>query len=180
MLKNTENSYGLIARLLHWIIAFSIIGLISVGFFMSSMENSPEKAELYGIHKAFGVIVLSLIVLRIIWRFSNKTVLPADGLPNIIKLAAKSGHFLLYIFMLIMPISGIMMSRLMGYDVSVFGLFTIPALTKDEVLAGFFYKIHTTAIWGFVVIIILHVGAAFYHHFIRKDNTLLRMLRKVK
>ncbi len=178
MLRNTENSYGLIARILHWIIAFAIIGMISVGFFMSSMEPSPEKSELYGMHKAFGVTALSLIVLRIIWRLSNKVVLPLADLPNILKLAAKSGHFLLYVFMLIMPISGIMMSRFAGYDISVFGLFTIPALEKNEWLSGIFHTTHVTAVWGFVIIIIMHIGAAFYHHFIRKDKVLMRMIKQ--
>ena len=54
MLKNTKNSYGSIAKILHWVIGFSIIGLIAVGFTMSSMDPAPEKFELYAIHKAFG------------------------------------------------------------------------------------------------------------------------------
>jgi len=177
MLRNTENSYGLIARILHWVIAFSIIGLISVGFLMSSMESSPEKFELYGTHKAFGVIVLSLIVFRIIWKLYDKGVLPPSDLPQIMKLAARSGHFLLYVFMLIMPISGVMMSRFAGYDISVFGLFVIPGLEKNEGLSTLFHTIHVTAIWGFIAVIIMHIGAAFYHHFIRKDNVLMRMIK---
>jgi len=179
MLKNTENSYGLIARILHWVISFSIIGLICVGFFMSSMESSPEKFELYGMHKAFGVIVLSLIVFRIIWRLCDNVVLPPSGLPQMIRLAAKSGHFLLYVFMLIMPISGIMMSRFGGHDIPVFGLFVIPAFEKKGELATIFHTIHVTAIWGFIAVIIMHIGAAFYHHFIRKDNVLMRMIKQL-
>ncbi|MCF8493895.1 MAG: cytochrome b [Rickettsiaceae bacterium] len=178
MLRNTENSYGLIARILHWVIAFSIIGLISVGFFMSSMEPSPEKFELYGMHKAFGVIVLSLVVLRIIWRLSNKVVLPLADLPNIMKLAAKLGHLLLYIFMLIMPISGVMMSRFGAHDIPVFGLFVIPGLEKNEELSTLFHTIHVTAIWGFIAMILMHIGAAFYHHFIRKDNVFVRIIKQ--
>lgn len=180
MLRNTENSYGLIARILHWVVAFSIIGLICVGFFMSSLESSPEKFELYGMHKAFGVTVLFLIVLRIIWRLSDKIVLPPSDLPHIMKLGAKSGHFLLYLFMLIMPISGVMMSRFGGYDIPVFGLFTISSLEKNKELATLSHTIHVTAIWGFIALIVLHIGAAFYHHFVRKDNVLIRMLKQIK
>ena len=106
MLKNTKNSYGSIAKILHWVIGFSIIGLIAVGFTMSSMDPAPEKFELYAIHKAFGVTIFMLIMLRILWRFTNKTVQSANGVPAILQLAAKTGHFLLYIFMLMMPISG--------------------------------------------------------------------------
>ena len=178
MIKNTETSYGSIAKILHWLIAAAMIGLITVGFIMSSMDSTPEKYELYGMHKAFGVTVLLLVALRIIWKFSNKVVNPPANLPNILKLAAKSGHFLLYVFMLIMPISGILMSRFGGHDISVFGMFIIPATKKTPELAGLFHKIHVIGIWAFIVIIVLHIGAAFYHHFIRKDDVLIRMLNK--
>jgi len=178
MLKNTENSYGSIAKILHWVIGFSIIGLIAVGFLMSSMDPAPEKFELYGIHKAVGVTVLMLIILRILWRFANKTVQAAEGVPPILQLAAKAGHLLLYIFMLTMPISGIMMSRFGSYDISVFNLFTIPAVTeKNTALASFFHSTHEYAAWGFVILITTHILAALYHHFVRKDTTLIRMVK---
>lgn len=114
MLKNTENSYGLIAKTFHWLIALAIIILITVGFIMSAMEPSPDKYELYNMHKSSGVIVLMLVILRLLWRFSNKIVQPPENLPNILKLAAKSGHFMLYVFMLLMPISGVLMSYFGG------------------------------------------------------------------
>ena len=178
MLKNTENSYGSIAKILHWVISFSIIGLIAVGFFMSSMDPAPEKFKLYGIHKAFGVTIFMLIILRILWRFTNKTVQAAEGVPPILQLAAKAGHLLLYIFMLTMPISGVMMSRFGGHDISVFNLFTIPAVAeKNMEIAGFFHSTHGYAAWGFVIVITTHILAALYHHFVRRDNTLIRMVK---
>ena len=177
MLKNTEDSYGFVTRFFHWVIAIAIISLITVGFTMSSMDPSPEKAELYGMHKASGVMVFMLIILRLLWKFSNKAVNPPKDLPNILKLAAKSGHFLLYVFMFSMPISGILMTCFSGYDVSVFGLFVIPAAEKDPAIAGIFYQIHTIGIWAFMAVIILHVGGALYHHFIRRDNVLIRMIK---
>lgn len=178
MLKNTENSYGSIAKILHWVIGFSIIGLIAVGFTMSSMEPAPEKFELYGMHKAFGVTVFMLIILRILWRLTNSTVKAAEGVPAILQLAAKAGHLLLYVFMLTMPISGVLMSRFGGYDISVFNIFTIPAAAeKNMELAGLFHSTHGYAAWGFVILIVTHILAAFYHHFIRKDNTLIRMIK---
>ena len=178
MIKNTDNHYGIIAKIFHWLIAIIIINLIAVGFIMSNMSPSPDKYELYGMHKASGVVVLMLVTLRVLWKLSNKAVKPPADLPNILKLAAKSGHFILYIFMLLMPISGILMSYFGGNDVSAFGLFTITA-TIDKVpqIAGLFHQMHVLGIWAFIAIIILHVGAAFYHHFIRRDDVLMRMIK---
>ncbi len=178
MLKNTENSYGSITKILHWIIGLFIICLIAVGFTMSSMDPSPEKFELYGMHKAFGVIVLCLVAIRILWRITNATVQAADGIPPILQLAAKAGHLFLYIFMLVMPISGVLMSRFGGYPISVFEIFTIPAASeKSPELAKLFHATHGYAAWGFVILISAHILAALYHHFIRKDNTLVRMIK---
>lgn len=178
MLSNTKNSYGLISKLFHWIIAFSIFGLIFVGFTMADMAPSTEKYELYGMHKAFGTVIFMLIVLRLIWKFSDKTVEPPKDLPPILALLAKTGHFLLYVFMLSMPISGILMSYFAGYNVPVFGLFTIPAAAStSSQLAGIFHGIHTIGIFAFVAVIVLHIIAALYHHFIRRDGVLMRMIK---
>lgn len=178
MFKNTENTYGFVAKFFHWVVSFGIIALIAVGFLMSSMDPSPDKYELYGMHKASGVIILILIFLRLLWRFLGTRVHPVEGLPFMIKLAASVGHFLLYIFMLSMPISGILMSRFGGHDINVFNLFIIPAFAeKSPEIAGIFYQIHTLGVWAFIAIIAMHIGAAFYHHFIRRDNVLMRMIK---
>ncbi|HJK86226.1 MAG TPA: cytochrome b [Candidatus Megaira endosymbiont of Nemacystus decipiens] len=177
MLKNTTNSYGLIAKLFHWVMAIIIISLASVGFFMSSMDNSPDKYELYAMHKAMGTIALLLVSLRLLWKMLNQKVMPAKGLPSIIILAAQLGHFVLYIFMLLMPASGLLMSLFGGYDVQVFNIFTIESWEKNSYLSSLFHDVHTTSALMLVAIIALHSLAALYHHFIRKDRTLIRMIK---
>ena len=105
MLKNTLSSYGLIAKLFHWLIGIAIIGLLVIGFIMVSMLPSADKWQLYAMHKAIGVVVLFFVLLRLLWRFINvKLELPAD-LPLWQKLASKITHYLLYIFMFLMPVS---------------------------------------------------------------------------
>ena len=178
MLKNTKNSYGLITKILHWFVGLFIICMIIVGFTMSSMVSSPEKFELYKMHKAFGIIVLSLVVVRILWRITNTNVQAAAGVSSILQLAARIEHLLLYIFMLIMPISGVLMSRFAGFPVSVFDIFTIPAASeKSPELAKFFHETHQYTAFGLVALITIHILAALYHHFIRRDNTLTRMIK---
>ena len=123
MLKNTLSSYGLITKLFHWFIGIAIVGLLVIGFIMVSMLPSADKWQLYSMHKATGVLVLFLVSLRVLWRLVNvKLELPAD-LPLWQKLASKITHYLLYIFMFLMPVSGILMSRFGGHEINVFNLF---------------------------------------------------------
>ena len=129
-------------------------------------------------HKAFGVVVLFLIILRILWRITNITVQSVEGVPHILQFLAKAGHFFIYVLMLVMPVSGILMSRFGGYPISVFGLFTIPPTSEtNSELAGIFYTIHGYTAWLLVFLISIHTAAALYHHFIRKDRTLIRMIK---
>ncbi|MCP5363258.1 MAG: cytochrome b [Rickettsiaceae bacterium] len=177
MLKNTVSSYGLISKLFHWLIGIAIIGLLVIGFTMVSILPSTDKWQLYAMHKATGVVVLFFVLLRFLWRFINiKLELPAD-LPLWQKLASKITHYLLYIFMFLMPVSGILMSRFGGHEINVFNLFIIPPLEKNIILARFFNNLHEVSAFLFAALIGLHISAGLYHHFIRKDNILSRMIK---
>lgn len=177
MLKNTSSSYGLITRLFHWLISVAMITMIIVGFTMTSMAPSDDKWQLYGLHKASGVLVLALVFFRLLWRIINATVdLPSD-LPGWQKLASNLTHYLLYMFMFLMPISGLLMASLGGHDINVFDLFTVSAFVKNIPVATFFHSIHVISAWGFSGLIALHICAGLYHHFIRRDNILVRMVR---
>ncbi|HPF79071.1 MAG TPA: cytochrome b/b6 domain-containing protein, partial [Alphaproteobacteria bacterium] len=79
LLKNTKETYGLIAKAFHWPTAIIIMALILVGLYMGSMENGPDKLQVYMLHKSFGILVLWLVGLRIVWRLINTQ--PA-ALPN--------------------------------------------------------------------------------------------------
>src|SRR5689334_2393960 len=124
MLKNTEQSYGSVAKFFHWAIFLLIAGLLTVGYIMTGMENGPDKFQLIGLHKSIGVTVLTLALIRLGWKLANVAPLLPDSLHRYEKLAAHTGHALLYMLMIIMPISGWLMSSAAGFSVSVFGLFT--------------------------------------------------------
>lgn len=177
MYKNTENQYGFIAKLLHWSIAIIIFGLITVGFIMSSMQPSDAKWQLYGMHKATGFIILLLVLFRIFWRIINITVMPPVGIPFWQMIASRLAHYGLYVCMLTMPLSGTFMSLYAEHNIDVFGMFTLQAFEEKNLpLAKILHDIHFTTIWILCALITLHILAALYHHFIRKDNTLLRMI----
>lgn len=176
MIKNTENSYGTVAKILHWIVALMIISLIIVGFVMSDMENSDQKWQLYGAHKATGVLVLALIIVRLLWRLVNKTVLLPATVPAWQKKLAYITHIFLYCAMLTMAISGFSMSVIGGHAIDFYGLFVIPAFAKNEAVAKIFWQIHGYTAYIIVGLIATHFLGALYHHYVLKDNVLVRMI----
>ena len=174
-LANNEYEYGGIARTFHWIIALLIMGLILVGLYMGTMEYSPQKLQVYGLHKSFGLLVLWLASARIIWRFVS---LPPDALGTHAaweRGLAKITHVFLYIAMFGMPLSGWIMSSAGEFPVVFFG-YEMPALTgKNESLAHLMREVHETMAFILIGAILLHAAGAFKHHLLDKDTTLRRM-----
>ena len=174
--RNSPSSYGWVAKSLHWFMAVMILGMLAVGLYMSDMELSPQKLQLYGWHKSVGSVLLGLFFVRITWKLLNPSVaaLPAPAWQRI---AAKATHSAFYALMLAMPLSGWLMSSAYGFPVSVFGLFTLPDLVSpDKEWAEVFYEAHELGMLALFALIALHVLAALKHHLFDKDATLKRML----
>ncbi len=174
---NSENKYGFVAKFFHWVIAALIIGLIIAGLYMTDMEASDNKWELYNLHKLFGVIVLGLIIFRIIWKILNKGK-PAmlDTYSKAERIVAATVHGMLYIMMLVMPLSGWLMSSFGGYSVMFFGIDIMLPVEKDKDIGTIFHEIHNIGGSVFIILLTLHIAGALKHHFIDKDITLKRML----
>lgn len=173
-IKNNKDHYGLIAILLHWLVALLIIGLLILGLYMVRLPISLEKLKLYGWHKEYGLLVLGLALIRIIWRLIN--IVPNLPLPPIEKLAARTVHWAFYGFMFAMPITGWVITSAAGLPASFFGLFTLPNLVApNEELRVLFQDIHRWLGYGLIATICLHVAGALKHHFIDKDDILRRI-----
>ena len=99
--KNTKDKYGLIAYILHWSMAFLMIGLLGLGLYMTTLPIGLLKLKLYGWHKSFGILVLGIFFIRLIWRMSNIVPRLPDTLPVLQKITARAVHFVFYIFMII-------------------------------------------------------------------------------
>lgn len=175
-IKNSENKYGLVSVLFHWIMALIMIGMVIVGLLLADTEIFENRRAVMGFHKSFGITILMLVALRTLWRFTNLVPkMPEMAIWK--KRLAHLVHFGLYASMVIMPLSGWAMSSAAGYPVSFFGLFNLPDLViKDKQLSGLFKEIHEVSATVLIILFILHVGAALLHHFIYKDNVLKRML----
>ena len=177
MWGNTPTSYGKMSKILHWTMAVLILGMLSVGFYMTSLPDSDTKNTIYNMHKATGVVVLTILVFRILWRSNNYLVKPVSGLPWLIQKISLFTHVVLYLLMLAMPITGLLMSLFAGYNISVFGLFTIKSWRVDTQAATLFHDFHEALALILAILVCLHILAALYHHFIRKDDTLNRMIK---
>lgn len=174
-IKNSDTHFGIIAIIFHWLMAILIISLLAVGLYMTDLTIGIQKLKLYGLHKAFGILVLILAILRIIWRLSNKT--PMLRIPKLELIAARLAHLALYAFMLAMPLSGWLMTSAAGLPPSFFGLFTLPSLVApNDELRELFAQAHEWLAYGLITLIIIHTLAALKHHFIDKDDILRRML----
>ncbi len=182
-MRDTKEALSSLTIFLHWMVGLTIIALVSVGIYMS--EN--EVFELYPIHKSIGVLIFAVVVVRVYWRFVNGWLQPVTEYRAIEHNLAKIIHWVLIIAMIVMPISGFIMSGAGGYGVSVFGLEIIAAqfdpvakeaIPHNAALAGLMHEIHAIAGWTMAVAIVLHIAGAFKHHVIDKDNTLRRMLGK--
>jgi cytochrome b561 len=174
-ITNTENHFGIIAILFHWLMAILVIGMLILGLYMADLPVGLEKLKLFGIHKEFGILILMLVIVRSMWRVSNIT--PYLTMPKWEVIAARTVHWAFYIFMFAMPISGWLISSYAGVPVSFFGLFVLPPLVSpDKNLMRLFQDIHGWLAYGLMLTIILHVLAALKHHFVNKDDILKRML----
>ena len=166
-----------------------MIGLFGVGIYMTRIsEDLIQVFQLTQSHKSFGFLVFILAVIRVLWRWVNPTPALPVGTKTWEKGAAHASHFLLYLLIFILPISGWLMSTASplndpgAYPTQiknmVFGLFEMPDLfpVGDEKLSKLFGRIHEVAAFALAGLLIIHIAAALKHHFIGKNNVLRRML----
>ena len=160
----------------HWMMGIAIIGLLAVGLYMEGLpKEDPSKWPLYDLHKAVGVCVLVLLVLRVANRLrSNVPALP-DSIKKMEQQAAHLGHLALYGLMLAMPVSGVVMSQSGGYPINVFGWVMPQFLEKDEAMLALAREAHELIGYALIAVVSIHVLAVIKHRVIEKTNLLERM-----
>lgn len=174
-LANTEDEYGLIARLFHWLVAVLILGLLPVGLFMNGMENSPLKFEIYALHKSFGMLVFFLGLGRILWRFISPAPDHLETHAHWEVTLAGAAHFWLYVCMIGMPLTGWLMSSAGEFPVPFFGVQLPYLIGKDQAMLELFGEVHEILGYTLLFVLGLHMAGALKHHVIDRDDTLIRM-----
>jgi len=176
-IQNTTQRWGSGAQLLHWTIVVLVIVQVTLALMADDLPNSMRKLTLLARHKSFGITILALVILRLLWRWVNATPALPDTLKPYERFLARFTHAALYVLLFAMPLSGWMMSSARGFPVSWFGFIQLPDLVpKNKSLYDAFVTTHETLAWTLAAVVTLHVAAALKHHFVLKDDTLRRML----
>ncbi len=178
-LRNGRQHYGVISILMHWVMAVLVIGLFALGLYMTGLSYyDPWYVAAPNWHRSLGVVVLSLLLVRMLWRVFNPPPEAAGGPSKLERLLALVIHRLLYLLVLLIGVSGYMISTAEGRGIEVFGWFSLPALIPPfdnmEEVAG---DVHYLLALSLMALVALHALAALKHHFIDRDATLLRILR---
>ncbi|MEN9718652.1 MAG: hypothetical protein RIQ99_1530 [Pseudomonadota bacterium] len=168
---------------LHWLIAVLLAGNFIMAWASEDLPK-PERMEVMGYHKAFGIVILLLTVLRIIWRLVHKAPPLLDTLKPWEVVLSKLTHLGLYALMLAIPLAGwAMVSGFShGAPTSLFGVIDAPALpvSSDKATVGLFHELHEVFANLMIALFVLHVAAALKHAHIDKDGTLRRMVPFLK
>lgn len=163
MLKNTLSTYGSIAKFFHWLMAGLIIGMFMLAYTMINIPISHFSDCLYSLHKATGLLLFGLVILRLLWRFINSAPKLPPSIPFWQQQLAKFNITALYLLMLAMPVTGFFMSTLANHAISFYGIFTVSPLADNQQVSKFFAKAHEILAYLLVASFTLHVMGAFYH-----------------
>jgi len=176
-LRNTSTAWGSIAKSFHWIIATLILTQFALGWTAEAWHRSPTKVDLFVWHKSIGILILTLVVLRVAWRLAGRVPeLPAD-MSRLERRLAAASHALLYVIMVAMPVSGWIINSAANFPLKIFWLVPLPDITPpSKSIQEIAETVHLTFFWSLAALLGLHVAAALRHHFVKHDDVLLRML----
>ncbi len=179
MISNSTERWGWVSIGLHWITAALIISLAIVGLIMSELATSTFKMQVFALHKSFGITVLVLTMLRLAWRLIAGTPNDIPG-SRLQALAAKIVHGAMYGVLFAMPLSGWLYNSASGFPLRWFGIISLPKLFTgfNPSIKAFALNIHESLFYVLAGLLLVHAGAALYHHYRVGDNTLKRMLGK--
>jgi cytochrome b561 len=169
--------YTTTAMVFHWIVAILALTLIGLGLYMTEIpKGSPDRAFYFNLHKSIGVTTALLVIARIWWRANN----PPPPLPTSVPAwevqASKISHALLYMCLIVMPLSGFSATQFTKYGVNYFGLFKIPPMGSENKVYDLLQGIHGVTATLLIALIVIHVLAAFKHLLIDRDKIFQRML----
>ena len=183
--SRSEPVYSATARFFHWLIALLIAVMAVTGFAMvyrgkdlniwDSLTNN-----LYSTHKALGLVILALVILRLFYRLVVGRPADEATITPFQRMASHTVHWSLYVLLIAIPIGGWLGVSLFP-ALDVFGLFQIPALTSpNKALSEQVLWLHGLAAYILLSLVAIHVAAALYHHIIRGDGVLTRMLPSLR
>lgn len=178
MVTGTQGRYTRTAIVLHWLVLALLIAQYVIGWTMPHIGHDTPVTTQIGLHFSLGVLIIGVIVVRLVWRVTHGEPAHPAGVPAWQLRAARVLHGLLYLLLIAVPLLGWINASYRGMPVTLFGLARMPPLVATHA-AGWHWTgdVHMLiADYGITTLVGLHVAAAMYHHFIRRDGVLRRML----
>jgi cytochrome b561 len=170
--------YTTTAIVFHWVVAILVLTMICLGFYMEGIpKGGTERAYFFNLHKSIGVTTALIVIARLLWRWKN----PAPALPSSMPAweiqASKISHALLYMCIIVMPLSGFSATQFTKYGVNYFNLFKIPPMGwEDKMIYDLLQGVHGVTATLLIALIVIHVLAALKHLLIDRDKVFQRML----
>jgi len=172
---NSSEEYGLLAKLFHWVTFIILMAQVPFGFYLVGLEFSARRIDLENIHILIGITIFYFVLLRLIWKLFNPSPKSEHNFFNGQNLIAKTNHFLLYVGVFAITISGVLKKLYMGEKLNFF-IFKYAFKDSNFQLADTFYVVHIYANYLLIALVSLHILATVVHHVFFKDKILKKML----
>jgi cytochrome b561 len=164
-------------RLMHWLTAGLVLSVFVLAFSIDLATSRASHSVFLQLHRSVGLTIWVVTLVRLAWRnFAEYPDWPSD-MSQTMRVAAMASEYALYALLLAQPILGILQTNAHGDHVNLFFIGQLPALIeKNRPLAQQLLTLHKAVGFSLLGLIALHVSAALFHHFWRRDDTLTAML----
>ena len=170
-------TYNGVAKIFHWFIVVLLVVQFGVGWTMPDIRHDTKPAGLIAWHLSVGMFILLVMLMRVGWRMGTAVPATPSDLAPALRLVSRLTHFLLYAVAIVLPLVGWINADARGWAVTLFGLFSLPALVSSGSSWGMkMGDVHQTIAIVLLGAVGLHVLGALYHRLVLKDTLLARML----
>jgi cytochrome b561 len=175
-----DGQYGKVAKTFHWVTVLLMAIALPVGFVIQHIKDS-DKMVFYAIHESAGVTLFLVVAARFAWRLTHPAPPLPDHIPRALRVVANAVHHTLYAALLLQPVLGFLTTNAFGFplrgETAYLGFINLPEFMEKNVpLAEQLLAAHAWLGWTILLLLVLHISGAVFHHAIRRDGTLLRML----
>jgi cytochrome b561 len=176
-MATTLPAYSITARTLHWITATLVLINLPLGLVIANEWGGPLQDWLYNLHRSIGALIIPIILIRFLYRCTHAPESLPPDVPPLQQLAAHVTHWMLYGLLIVQPFLGWIGTSAYRAPIIVFGLFELPPIwPEDRAFSDLVLSVHSAVALVIACLAGAHIGAALYHHFVRKDRILMRML----
>ena len=173
--SNNKQSYGLLAKIFHWLTFFILIVQLPLGIYLNNLEFSDFKLNVENIHILIGMTIFYLTIFRLIWKSINIFPKNNPSISTIQIIAARISHWLFYVTLLTITLTGMLKLLMAGEEVN-FILMRYESDYIDYNLAELFHTLHSVSAYFLILLIVIHILAVIYHHYFLNDAILKKML----